>query len=95
MSAMHDQPGTTPDTPEELRADIEQTREELAQTAQALSDKLDVKQQARLAAGSVKERVREVPAIAAGHWDRDPVPIAAAGATALAALLVLVWKDRR
>ena len=95
MSATQDQLKTAPDTPEELRADIEQTREELAQTAQALSDRLDVKQQARLAADSVKGRVREVPAIAAGQWDRNPVPIAAAGATALAALLVLVWKDRR
>lgn len=78
-----------------LQDDIAQTREELAQTAQALSDKLDVKQQARSAAASVQERVQEVPGRAAAQWERDPVPFVAAGATFVTALLALGWKDRR
>jgi ABC-type hemin transport system substrate-binding protein len=94
-SAMPDQRATAPETPDELRAEIEQTREELAQTAQALGDKLDVKQQARSVAGSVQERVQEVPSRAAAQWDRDPVPLVAAVATFVTALVVLVWRDYR
>jgi hypothetical protein len=95
MSAAYDEQQAAPETTEELRADIEQTREELVQTAQALSDKLDVKQQAKSAAGSVQDRVREVPARATAQWQRDPVPIVAAGATFVSALLVLGWRGRR
>jgi hypothetical protein len=94
-SAMHDQRPTAPESPDELRAEIEQTREELAQTAQALGDKLDVKQQARSVAGSVQERVQEVPSRAAAQWDRDPVPIVAAAATFVTVLVLLVWRDYR
>ena len=94
MSATHDE-RAAPETPDQLRAEIEQTREELAQTAQALSDKLDVKQQARSVAGSVQERVQEVPSRAAAQWDRDPVPVVAAVATFVTVLLVLGRRGRR
>ena len=99
MSATHDERAATPETPDELRAEIEQTREELAQTAQALGDKLDVKKQARSVAGSVQERVQErvqeVPSRAAAQWDRDPVPIVAAVVTFVTVLLVLGRRGRR
>jgi len=94
MTAAQNEQSTAPETTEELLADIEQTRADLAQTAQALSDKLDVKQRARSVAGSVQARVREVPARASAQWDNDPVPIVAAGATFVSALLVMGWSGR-
>jgi hypothetical protein len=57
MSTRQDE--APPETTEELRADIEQTRDELAQTTQALGEKFDVKHRARSAVGSVKESVKE------------------------------------
>jgi ElaB/YqjD/DUF883 family membrane-anchored ribosome-binding protein len=48
-------------TPEELRREIEQTRRELGETVDALSHKADVKEQARIKAGEVQERVSENP----------------------------------
>jgi hypothetical protein len=49
----------------ELEADIERTREELGQTVDALSQKLDVKAQARLKLGKVRGKPKAV-ALAAG-----------------------------
>lgn len=99
MSSTSNQGASTPESPEELRAEIEQTREELAQTAQALSEKLDVKKQARSAADSVQarvqERVQEAPTRAAAQWERDPVPIVAAAATFILSMIFLGWRDRR
>ena len=90
-----DQQTAPPQDPDELRAEIEQTREELVETAQALSDKLDVKKQARSAVGTVQERAKEVPGRAAARWDDDPVPFVAAAATFVLVLLGLTWKERR
>jgi hypothetical protein len=45
--------GTTPETPAELRADIERTRQDLGDTVAALAEKTDVKARA-------KEKVAEV-----------------------------------
>ena len=53
-AAGHDEAQETR-TPEEIRADIEQTREEVGDTVEALAAKTDVKAQAR-------ERVEEVKA---------------------------------
>lgn len=51
-------------TPEEIKADIEATREELADTMAALAEKADVKAQARKKVdekkASAKERIAEV-----------------------------------
>ena len=47
----------TPRTAEELRADIEATRAELSQTADALAAKLDVKAQAKEKVHAVGDRV--------------------------------------
>lgn len=44
--------------PEELRREIEQTREELGDTVQALAEKTDVKAQARLGIGSRRSRTQ-------------------------------------
>lgn len=57
----HDGPlgddGVATDDPEELRRQIEQTREELGETVSALSDKADVKAQASAKADEVKDKV--------------------------------------
>ena len=47
-------------TPDEIRSDIEQTREELADTAAALAHKADVK-------GRAKERVEEIKGSVTGR----------------------------
>ncbi len=94
MSGAHSST-SAPDETEVLRDEIEQTREELAHTAQALGDKLDVKQQARSAATVVQERVQDVPARATAQWQRDPAPIVAAVGTFVVVLVLLEWRGRR
>jgi ElaB/YqjD/DUF883 family membrane-anchored ribosome-binding protein len=42
--------------PEEIRADIEETREQLGETVEALTEKADVKHQAKLKVDETKER---------------------------------------
>jgi hypothetical protein len=70
----------------ELRSDIESTREKLAQTLDAIEDKLNVPKQAKRAV----ERAREA-------WDKvnkeNPVVVyATAGAVVLAAGGLLAWR---
>jgi nucleotide-binding universal stress UspA family protein len=90
---------STPDETEVLREEIEQTREELAHTAQALGEKLDVKKQARSAATTVQqrvqERVQEVPALAASQWQRDPQSIVVGVATFFVVMVLLEWRHGR
>src|SRR3954466_2142606 len=49
----------TPDNPEELRADIERTREDLGDTVAALAEKTDVKTRARDQVSEVKQNVND------------------------------------
>ena len=65
-------------TPEELRREIERTRRDLGDTVDALSQKADVKQQARQKKDEVQQRVAS-----------NPKPLAAA-IGGLIALLVLL-----
>jgi Protein of unknown function (DUF3618) len=69
---------TEQQTPEELRREIERTRRELGDTVDALSQKADVKQQARQKKDEVQQRVAS-----------NPKPLAAA-IGGLIALLVLL-----
>jgi ElaB/YqjD/DUF883 family membrane-anchored ribosome-binding protein len=66
---------------DEIRADIEQTRHQLGETVEALSDKLNVKEHARHKA--VEIRAKSMPA----------VPIAIAVAVA-AIVGIVVWRRR-
>jgi Protein of unknown function (DUF3618) len=50
---------TTQKTPEELRAEIEQTRAELGDTVEALAEKSDVAGQAKARAAAVKQAARD------------------------------------
>ena len=62
MSPDHDKAPAGPQDTDELRREIEHTREELGETVEALAHKADVKGQAR-------EKVEEVKASAGGKKD--------------------------
>jgi len=68
-------------SPEEIRANIEQTREDLGDTVEALSAKTDVKAQAKAKVESVKEKVGgATPASVTETASSNPVPTAAIAA---------------
>ena len=75
---------TEQQTPEEIRREIERTRQELGETVDALSYKADVKEQARLKKEEVQQRVSS-----------NPVPLAAAIGGGIALLLVMRLLRRR
>ncbi len=58
MSAAADETGGQK-SPDELRQEIEQTREELGDTVEALAEKTDVKSQAKNRMAAVKESARQ------------------------------------
>ncbi|WP_445256040.1 DUF3618 domain-containing protein [Nocardioides aurantiacus] len=79
-------------TPEEIQADIERQREQLAGTVDQLTAKLDVKAQAKSKVADVKNRATTA--------DGSPEPglvgaAAGAGAGVLLALLIIAWRSRR
>lgn len=93
--------------PEALRAEIRQTRAELGETVQALAAKADVKARIRGSAAQTRARMRQraertTTSVRTSVHDagsvalRHPVPwvVAAAGALALAALLLVARAKR-
>ena len=90
-----------PRTPDEIRADIEQTRAEVGDTVEALAAKTDVKARAQERVEEVKENVREKardatpdPVQRGGQQFVDtaranPAPFVAAG---LVVLAVILWR---
>jgi Protein of unknown function (DUF3618) len=81
--------------PEQLRREIERTRAELGATVEALSQKTDVKAQARAKAEQAKTQAREKAELAKSQAQEKPVvPIAAGIGVAVAALLLIVRKRR-
>ena len=77
-----------PRSPDEIEADIEAQREQLAETIDALTAKLDVKSQARAKAAEVRDRATTD----AGK----PRPELLVGAGVLVAVVVgvLIWRHR-
>jgi hypothetical protein len=77
--------------PEQIREDIERTRQEVGETAAALAAKADVKAQARAKVDDVKERLHQATPDSAGEAaataSRYRTPLIIAG-VALAAYLV-------
>jgi cobalamin biosynthesis Mg chelatase CobN len=79
---------TTSSDPDAIRADIERTREDLAETVDALHAKLDVKAQARAKVADIKTSVTTDSG--------KPSPALLVGALGVTALVVgLVWWRRR
>lgn len=81
---------TPTDDPDQLRMQIEHTREELGVTVAELSERADVKAQASAKADEIKEKVHEVEETAkvkateAGQKAREnPVPLVIGGAVLL------------
>ena len=86
-------------TESELRKDIERTRQQLGETAEALAAKADVKARARQKAGQVKEqataRASQVKEQAASGWRNNPAALAAAAAAAVfACIAIAAWRRR-
>jgi len=75
-------------TPEEIQADIERQRAQLAGTVDQLSRKLDVKTNAKAKVADVKDRSTTA--------DGKPAPeLIGAAVGALVAVVVLVWRRHR
>jgi ElaB/YqjD/DUF883 family membrane-anchored ribosome-binding protein len=90
---------------DDLQTDIEKTRAELGQTAQALTAKLDVKARASEAASDAKERVVETAhdakSVVIDHTTnvdgsvKPAVPITAIAVAAAAVVLgIVLWRRR-
>jgi len=82
---------------DDIQADIEQTRGELGQTVEALSHKLDVKEQAKEKAAETKERVAEKADTlrhAATDNPKRTIPAAAIIVAGAAALAFVIWRRR-
>lgn len=86
-------PGSDPQetdtrSPDQIEADIEQQREQLADTVDALTAKLDVKAQASAKVDEVKHR-------ATTDSGKPRPELIAAGAAVLVVVGLLVWRRRR
>ncbi len=79
-------------TPEELEAQIEEQREQLAGTIDALAAKLDVKAQAQAKVTEAKQAAKEKTTTAEGK----PRPeLLAAGAALVVVVVAIVWWRKR
>ena len=75
----------------DIEADIEQTREELGHTVDALRDKLDVKSRAQHKAGDVKDKAAH---FASEAKEKPAIPAGAVAAAVLAVVAVWLWRRR-
>lgn len=84
---------------DELQADIEQTRNELGETVEAVTAKMDVKERTKEKAAEAKDRVLD-QAHAVQHATIDDgrakltVPVAALVVVGTAAVVWLLWRRR-
>jgi hypothetical protein len=75
-------------TPEEIQADIEKQREQLAQTVDQLGTKLDVKAQAKNKVADVRER-------ATTDDGKPRTEVLGAAAAVVVGLGLIIWLRRR
>jgi hypothetical protein len=89
---------STGETEGQLRADIERTRQQLGETADALAAKADVRAQAKQKANQLKNqaaaRANQVKEQAAGGWLSSPSALATAAAVVFAAIAIAAWRRR-
>jgi hypothetical protein len=81
-------------TAEQIEADIERTRRELADTVEALAEKTDVKAQAKAKANEAKENVSEKADHAAGVLKTDRRAQVLIGLGGAVAIVLLVRRVR-
>ena len=82
-------------TPEEIRADIEHTREELADTAAALAERADVKARAHEKIEETKAKVSHKLDDTRRQAKANPMPPALVGAAVLGVVVGLIIVRRR
>jgi len=85
---------TSPDNQQELEKEIEQTREQLGETVEALVAKVDVKARAQQKLGQLTARLKGKATEAGEQIKKDPVP-AAATAGVIGALVLFFTLMRR
>ena len=85
---------TSPDDQQELEKEIEQTREQLGETVEALVAKVDVKARAQEKLGQLTTRLKGKATEAGQQIKKDPVP-AAATAGVIGALVLFFTLMRR
>ncbi|MFL5868519.1 MAG: DUF3618 domain-containing protein [Thermoleophilaceae bacterium] len=83
--------GEAVDDPEQLREQIEQDREELGDTVEALAEKADVKAQVQKKVEERKEQLGDLPE----QVKQRPAPVAAVVGGVLAAFLLFRFLRRR
>ena len=86
-------------TPEEIQADIEEQREQLAQTVDQLGHKLDVKAQSKAKVEDVKAQTQaklaEAKEISTTDEGKPRPEVLGAAAAALVGVAMLIWWRRR
>ena len=82
-------------TPDEIKADIEHTREELADTAAALAEKADVKARAHEKVEETKAKVSHKLDDTRQQAKAKPLPPALVGAAVVGVLVGLIIVRRR
>jgi hypothetical protein len=86
-------------TPEEIQADIEKQREQLAETVDQLTHKLDVKAQTKAKVEDVKEQTRiraaEVKNLSTTDDGKPRPEVLGAAVAVVAGVVLLVWLRRR
>jgi hypothetical protein len=86
-------------TPEEIQADIEKQREQLAETVDQLTHKLDVKAQTKAKVEDVKEqtkvRAAEVKDLGTTDDGKPRPEVLGAAVAVVAGVVLLVWLRRR
>lgn len=87
--------GATFDDPEELRHEIERTREELGDTVEALAQKIDVKARVQDRVADIRQRAQASAAQGTRAVQDRGVPVAALAGVVLLLGLVIVWWRRR
>ncbi|MCW2808726.1 MAG: hypothetical protein JWQ93_2681 [Marmoricola sp.] len=86
-------------TPEEIQADIERQREQLAQTVDQLGHKLDVKAQTKAKVADVKvqtkAKVAEVKDLSTTDEGKPRPEVLGAAAAVVVGVALLIWLRRR
>jgi hypothetical protein len=86
--------GATSD-PQEVRQEIERTRQELGDTVEALAHKADVKSRVQERVADISQRAQATAAQGARTVQDRRAPLAAIGGAVLLVGLVILWWRRR